>query len=511
MRRLAPIVLVVLLACEDTTAPSDADRLAAVEPTLVLNPSGIAPLSASFRVETPISTTLTTRLLGQGGDPPIERTSDRPATQHELAILGLYPGAENLVEFSLTTASGVSLTDTVRVSTEALPDFLPDVEITVFTSGQTEPGWTLSSVSIGVGGRFESHPIMFDERGQVRWYLDLSGFSDLVFAVEPLRNGNLLIAQDRAVFEMDRLGTEVNRWEHPNHVFHHDVIEKPDGNLIVSVDVVGRETVEDHIIEIDRATGDIVREWDMRTVLDIDRFDYLQNATDWFHMNAVWFDPSDQGLIISGRNQGVVKVSRENELVWILAPHRGWGSAGVNGDGENTADYLLTAVDANGTPYEADVQDGMLRAADFDWSWGQHAPMILPNGNVFIFDNGNRRRFSAAPPYFSRGVEYEIDEEAMTVREVWEYGTDRGRGYYSAIISDVDYLPWSENRLIMPGIVGGEVPKSYITEVTESGSVVFEAVLSFKNLRGSGAQAWGELDISYRSERIPLHPDGLGS
>ena len=48
---------------------------------------------------------------------------------------------------------------------------------------------------------------------------------------------------------------------------------------------------------------------------------------------------------------------------------------------------------------------------------------------LVLFDNGNYKAspFDGNPTVpddenFSRGVEYEIDEEAMEVRQVWEYG-----------------------------------------------------------------------------------------
>ena len=36
--------------------------------------------------------------------------------------------------------------------------------------------------------------------------------------------------------------------------------------------------------------------------------------------------------------------------------------------------------------------------------------------------------------------------------------------------------------------------------------VVFEAVIEFKNQLGSGEIAWGDFDLVYRSERLPLYP-----
>ena len=80
----------------------------------------------------------------------------------------------------------------------------------------------------------------------------------------------------------------------------------------------GLATGLDHIVELDRNSGQVVREWDLRQVLDINRYDLLWNAYDWIHVNSVWFDESDESLVISGRTQGIIKVSKDNELIWIL-------------------------------------------------------------------------------------------------------------------------------------------------------------------------------------------------
>ncbi len=92
-------------------------------------------------------------------------------------------------------------------------------------------------------------------------------------------------------------------------------------------------TWNDHIIEMDRTTGNIIKEWDLRKVLDIDRYTIYTDSVDWFHPNSVWFDSNDNSLILSGRHQGVVKINDNNELVWILSPHKGWGKAGTEGTG----------------------------------------------------------------------------------------------------------------------------------------------------------------------------------
>ena len=137
------------------------------------------------------------------------------------------------------------------------------------------------------------------------------------------------------------------------------------------------ETIEDHIVELGRISGEILTVWDLREILDIDRFDLVWNSRDWLHVNSLWYDEMDGSIVISGRHQGIFKVSRDNRLIWILAPHRGWGSAGLDGTGKPTSNFLLTAVNETGMPLVEAVQHGEERALNFDWTWGQHAAMVL--------------------------------------------------------------------------------------------------------------------------------------
>ena len=82
-----------------------------------------------------------------------------------------------------------------------------------------------------------------------------------------------------------------------------------------------------------------------------------------------------------------------------------------------TSPFLLTAVDDAGTPYSDEIQQGTAESNEFSWTWGQHAPLVLPNGNIFIFDNGFNRNFGSASNY-SMGTEYEVNEDDMTINKM---------------------------------------------------------------------------------------------
>jgi arylsulfate sulfotransferase len=300
-----------------------------------------------------------------------------------------------------------------------------------------------------------------------------------------------------------------------NYGIHHEALELPNGRLLLAVGkrdsrilLDGEEiwSDSDWIVLFDREKSRIIKEWDLAKHLDVGRDDLnFFKKGDWLHTNGFVFNPDDLSLIISNKNQGLAKLYLSDKLQWILSPKKNWGKAGRRSEGPDTKPYLLTAVDTDENPYPEEVQLGDKSAPDFDFAWGNHAPLIMPNGNLMVFDNGARRNFQNTASY-SRAVEYEIDTTNMTVKQVWQYGKERGVEFFSAIVSDVDYLAETGNILLTSGFLNpGRNTKGKIVEIDYSSKeVLFEATLNFKTLNGNGQMAWGQTDILYRSDRLEL-------
>ena len=479
------------------------DELLSVLSSIEMNPNGLTPLAGVAKVQSLERSRVEVFIPGEY---PVSTSSKIDAFVHNIPLFGFYPGKSNEVILKITNTDNQNFGyDTLSVDVPALPDFMPDIDIIAKDEMLMEPGWNLIEMSMGGEGYFRFYPLIFDPGGIIRWYMNLDFIRGWIGPFERLRNGNWLWAHGQTLYEFDMLGKEVNRWGMPGYYQHHDQIEKPNGNLVVCVSKEGYDTRLDHFIELDRNSGEIIREWDLRQVLDVDRFDLVWNSSDWAHVNSVWFDEVNEGLVISARHQGVIKVDNDNQLEWIMAPHQGWGQAGVDGNGLNTTDYLLTAVDANGTPYGSEVQQGASDAPDFSWPWGQHACTIVPDGHIFCFDNGFQKNFGNNVP-FIRAVEYKVDTEQMTVRQLWSYGQERGSEIHSSNISDVDYLSATGNRLVCPGNINQPgIKEGRMIEVTyPTGEVVFEAVIRFKNAFSTG-DTWAKSDMIYRAERLPLY------
>lgn len=535
--------------CVEDAPAGTVTTLPATGLRILLDPYGVAPLSALVAVPSvhrDCIREVVIHVAAEGAEPldvalPFDDAYLRSYDDADLIsenefpvpILGLVAEAENQVRIDLVEDALVRRAE-LTIGTDALPPSLPDIEIPVREDALMEPGWNLVAFSAGENG-FKPRPFVFDRDGRIRWLLrvDEAVSPGFVTPMEPLRNGNLLLAVGSTVYEYGFLGGELQRWLLPDGFEqHHDVFEMPSGNLLVCARrrdtpiVTGSgdevDSSEDQVLEIDRGSGTLVNRWDLRRFLDVDRYDYLKtgDGNDWLHLNSVIYDSTDDSIIVSGKHQGMAKITRggENpdapeankELRWILAPHKGWERAGADGTGMALTPYLLMAVDIDGAPYDDDVQAGLRSTEDFGWAYSQHAPALLADGSLFVFDNGGYRdlhRYDGED--FSRGVAFRIAENTDgvggTVAQVWQYGRERGAELYDPVISDVDEGVVTGNRFVLPGsyttrpdgTVGGAAKMVELR--TADRRVVFEAHILLQ-----GEEPWGD-DICYRQERTSLY------
>jgi arylsulfate sulfotransferase len=454
--------------------------------SIILNPYGTAPLSALAKYESSIPGRTRISVTGKNGPGSnAEHLSDDYGLTHSVPIAGLYANYDNTVTITLIDSTGTARAQAIKhVTTDPLPAGLTRQNIVTTRQGDNmEDGFNLvSNMSTA-----PNKPFFVDNFGDIRWLLDFSNdaaLSRLTYdcGIDRLRNGNYYFGDvsSTSIYEVDILGKIIHRWILSGYSFHHNVYEKPDGNFLISVSKTGSTrpngaaTVEDYIIEIDRQNGSIVTEWDLKKSLDIYRTALTTNVNDWVHVNAVIFDSSDNTIIVSGRTQGVVKLTYNNTVQWILSPHKGWG---VNGNGDSLQRFLLTPLDAAGNVItDTAVLSGSSNHTDFEWNWYQHSPVIMPNQHLLLFDNGSSRNFNTTNTnLYSRAVEYAINAADMTVRQVWSYGKERGRETFSNVISKVQYLPNTNHVLFCPGFINYNGIPGKIVEIDyPTKQVVFE-------------------------------------
>ena len=533
MKRLfatCSIILITLTNCKKHDGDSAPAAVPAIEFTISadsiqVNPYGFTPLSAlvSFTTEKMGRTFL--RVHGKhGAFSDVTHLFTDFGTAHSIPVIGMYADTVNTVDIRLVDNAGDTLEkSTVSITTQALPADMP-VSITTlpFNQASVESGvYLVSNLStLNIVNR-PCLPYMSDDYGDVRWVLDYStlpALSTMFYddGIARLQNGNFYFGdiETSAIYEVNLLGKIINTWPLPGYSFHHNVQEKPNGNFLVSVskqgstNTEGHVTIEDYIIEINRQSGSVQTEWDLKESLDEYRRTLVNDAGDWVHVNSVIYDSTDNTIVVSGRTQGVIKLDSANGVKWILAPHTGWGQ---NRRGEDLNAFLLTPVDASGKPYtDSTVINGTSAAADFEWCYYQHSNIYLPNGDLMVFDNGTSRNLDAvdgntivnsAPGKYSRAVEYKIDEKNKTIQQVWDYGKERDQSCYSSIISSVQYLPEKNHILFCPGY--------NVLNTTGNGGKIVEIDYATKQVVAETSISTANTFGFHRAKKISAYPDNL--
>jgi len=452
-----------------------------VRDVAVVQPNESVPLARMVRFSTdrpaiPIIT------VSDGAREWTVPASDVPETTHEVPIVGMRAATRHTVSISLQGDGGgrsgeVAVAD---FETPALPtDHFPPIEVKVSDPERMEPGVTMFSV-LGWGWDpprpSNDHGLLIavDEKGEIIWYYQTDR---LISDHRQTERGTILYQHIHGIVEIDMVGNVLASWgadglveELPEGVvpiatdlIHHQIQELPSGNLLTLGTEVRRfesypsdyqnpgarapgSVVSGIILEFSR-DGTLVHEWKLIDILDPFRISYgslagywsregyehVEGGTyDWGHSNGVVHDPRDDSFIVSFRHQdAVVKIDRQTgEIIWILGDPAGWG--------EEWQQYLLQPE------------------GELTWPYHTHAPGLTADGNLILFDNGNYRaqppaRRMALEDCYSRAVEFAIDEEAMTVRQVWSYGGPGSEYFYSAFMSDADRLPITGNVLITDG------------------------------------------------------------
>ncbi|MBS3975488.1 MAG: aryl-sulfate sulfotransferase [Syntrophomonadaceae bacterium] len=400
-------------------------------PYIKLNPYIIAPLTAlvMFRTEEECEVRLTVKGKESAGD--ICHTFSRSKVHH-IPVYGLYGDYNNTIILQMETGEE----KVIQIQTEPLAK-----KVKLPTKIETSADYLKDNV-IFVTPTSYAYDAAYDYKGDCRWYTTLN----FVFDLKRISNGNLLLGSYRlvappyhttGVIEMSLIGKVYKEYCLPGG-YHHDQIEMEDGNFVILTQNFTRGTVEDMAVLVDRETGKILKEWDFQKVLP-------QTAGksgswtehDWFHNNAVWYDKKTHSLTLSGRHQDIIiNIDYETgELNWIIGDPEGWPEDFIKR-------YFFKPIGET----------------EFDWQYEQHACMILPDGDVFVFDNGHYRakspeKYIPAKDNFSRAVRYRINTNDMTIQQVWQYGKERGSEFFSPYICNVEYYGEGHYLVHSGGIV----------------------------------------------------------
>ncbi len=248
----------------------------------------------------------------------------------------------------------------------------------VLDKGGLEGGYVLYSPYAGEGF------VLVDRKGRVVHEWPVGGPVKLA---RPLPEGRLLFARMReGVYEVDREGNVL--WSFRCRQ-HHDFFREPNGNTLVLCHELAfnaevyRGTIDknDVIVEVDRE-GRVVWEWhaDQHAgeMAELTGIKFPRDHEDWAHTNTIEVLPQTPlgerdsrfeagNILFSCRNLDLIGVIERpsGRVVWA------WGPGEVE---------------------------------------GQHAPVMLPEGRILLFDNGWRRGRSRV-----------LELDPLTGEIVWEF------------------------------------------------------------------------------------------
>ena len=399
-------------------------------PNVILDPYKSSPLTALILFETNDNVAPKVTVKGKDKNTTLTHTFNK-SKKHYLSIYGLYANYNNevIIEYK-------NIKKTINIQTSKLPDdFILPTSVKADKNKLDNDFYFFTPSSKG-------YSCAYDVNGDVRWYLTNYALWDN----SKISNGHILVSTERLVnspyymtglYEIDMLGKIYKEYSLPGG-YHHDYYEMPNGNLLIASNDFNNEagTVEDYIVEVDYNTGNIVKSFDLKDILNMnDGQSENWTAYDWFHNNSVWYDEKTNSITLSGRHQdAVINIDYDTgKLKWIIGDPTNWS--------KEYQKYFFKPVGNN-----------------FEWQYSQHAAMITKEGYVFLFDNGNNKskikdNYVEAKDSYSRGVMYKINTDKMTIEQIFEYGKERKSEFYSPYISDVDYLDKNHYIIHSGGIV----------------------------------------------------------
>ena len=274
---------------------------------------------------------------------------------------------------------------------------------------------------------------------------------------------------DGALVRVDRKRAEVSG-SIPVSDHHHEHVELPDGRIAylsrrrVADQWIGSEfpVATDVVLAVDLDAGG-----EPELVFDLLELGvtptwicghmrpdgFLEGALDWSHTNSMVVDPQTGGLTLGVRHfDAVARVEPDGTLRWWLGEPP--GLPGVLAP--TPRPELLQPVDGAQSPVHGHFGEA--------WSDG-----------LLVFDNGNH---TGRP---SRVVEYAIDEQARTYREIWSYEHPAGLTFNAR--GDAVRLPGGNVLIAWSG-------QGRIWEVTPDGEIVWEADTDQKVSRMQFVESW---------------------
>ena len=385
---------------------------------------------------------------------------DTLAVAHKVIVFGLHADTAWHLRAVATAPDGRTVASEDRTfTTGPLPPEVPVAKLSVPNTGSAQPGFTLTGVGFGLPWDASSSvAVMYDLQGEVVWYyVHPDGPASIATLVDGGKH--VLVAAGTHPLQIDLAGQVV--WESPvepsventtwsswtPNTFHHEFTQLPNGNYAVI-----RFRLSDHELSdaLEEMAPDGTVLWSWSTAAEIEGWGY------------------GTGLVIDLQNDAAYYSSRLLSKILKIDRKTGTGLWYRGSGGSFATDP----------------------SAEVPWFADQHDPVLLPSGNLLMFDNGPEERG------WSRVVEYALDEKAMTAKVVWQYPKPEAGGipaeaWYTIGGGSGQRLP-NGNTLIaaITGLFGDQEGSCRIFEVDPAGDVVWRIAADRDDA------------VTYRAERV---------
>jgi hypothetical protein len=320
-------------------------------------------------------------------------------------VFGLYAGTDNTVNLEVQGTDGSREDVAVKVTTQPYED----------VDGIYDHPDILQPRAVGSSFGFDffalkssrASVLVVDTDGQVRWIGTGTPSGSTIFT------DNGFVVGDPASVAMERLELdgEVTAGQVADatvHDFTHNIDQGKTG-LLAEFDVQGE--LDATLADIS-PTGQIIAGWKIGDLLSAymsqagdDPTKFVRPGIDWFHLNAATYDPGDDSVIVSSRENFIIKLDYATGTPkWILGdPTKYW--------------YTFPSLRAK----------ALTLAPGGDYPIGQHATSITSDGLLMIFNDGTASVNQPAGAPVGQTLPssvisaYRIDPVAMTATEVWRF------------------------------------------------------------------------------------------
>lgn len=328
------------------------------------------------------------------------RGGDALVTEHEFKVIGLIPNRKNTVTLTCTAQDGTSRTSKFTVKTPALKG--EEEERLAVTAGESNTPLADGLFTIlGNDSSKLDFMYLYDNAGQIRGEVPIIGYRSHRL-LSPGDGSIILSVSTTKMAQISAIGQVVNVWSTGDYELHHDYAFDDDGNLLVLASHAGSEAdldvdraaakkdegervnVEDLIIKIDVATGDVSLVADLGDIfpdLKASAKVASDGDLDWIHINTIQWLGGGTVLLSSRETSTVIKLTDiygTPAVDWLMGSPDFWAGSGFE-------DKLLQAQ------------------GDFSLNAGQHSVTYLPSSDtvttgryqVLLYDNN----FGAAESY----------------------------------------------------------------------------------------------------------------